>query len=61
MNQKKAKALRKMARFEMAEHGVERELVQGLKPGQAINAPNSTRAMHRALKKAYKNQARTAL
>lgn len=57
MNSKRAKALRRMARFEMAtDQGVsERELVVARKKGNdiVINNPNTTRAMYLNLKSAY--------
>lgn len=58
MNQKKAKALRRMARAEMAANpnSVERELLVATIRGhdRVINEPLSVRAMHQHLKRAYK-------
>lgn len=58
MNGKKAKALRRMARIEMAgnRESVERELVVATIRGhdRVINEPLSVRAMHQHLKRAYK-------
>lgn len=57
MNQKKAKALRKMARIEMHtnKENVPRELVIATIKGhdRVINEPMSTRAMYLHLKAAY--------
>lgn len=57
MNQKKAKALRRMARTEMAGNpeSVERELVVARVKGRdrVINEPMSVRAMNQHLKRAY--------
>ena len=57
MNGKKAKALRKMARIEMAgnQESVERELVVATIKGhdRVINEPLSVRAMNQHLKRAY--------
>lgn len=59
MNGKKSKALRKMARIEMAGNAesVERELVVATVKGhdRVINEPLSVRAMHQHLKRAYKS------
>lgn len=64
MNGKKAKALRKMARIEMAGNAesVERELVVATIRGydRVINEPLSVRAMHQHLKRAYKSVVGTA-
>lgn len=57
MNQKKAKALRKMAAIEMHtnKENVERELVVATIRGhdRVINEPMSTRAMYLHLKRSY--------
>lgn len=54
MNGKRAKALRKLARLEMAEDP-ERNIVASPRSiTTAFNSPNSKRAMHLQLKKAYK-------
>ena len=53
MNGKRAKLLRRLARMEMAEDP-EREIVASPKSDTtAFNSPNSKRAMHLQLKKAY--------
>ena len=56
MNGKKARALRKLAEYEMEEHRLPRELVSG--GHRVVNNPESTRAMSRALKTAYKKSQR---
>jgi len=65
MNQKKAKALRRMAREEMAgdKHVVDRELKVAKVKGhyRVVNEPLSVRSMHLQLKKAYKNAQRTGV
>lgn len=56
MNGKKSRALRKLAEYEMAEHRLPRELVSG--GNRIVNNPESTRAMSRALKTAYRKSIR---
>lgn len=58
MNQKRAKALRRMAKIEMATDSgvVERELVLARRRGHdvVVNNPNTNRAMYLSLKSAYR-------
>ena len=51
MNDKKAKALRKLAREATAEGVPARQLLKNQKTGQIIHDPQSTRGMYRLLKK----------
>lgn len=62
MNQKRAKALRRMAKFEMATDAgnQDRELVIAKRRGHdtVINNPSTTRAMYLALKNSYNRVSR---
>lgn len=57
MNQKRAKALRRMAKMEMSGDvgNQDRELVIARRRGHdvVVNNPSTTRAMYRSLKSAY--------